>query len=66
MSGSGLAESLQTCYYKNTVKHMLTEKAVAREIRGHFPAEAVLEEALMKQFLMITKNLSNNEVESND
>ena len=45
---------------------MLTEKSITRAIRGYFPAEVVLEETLMKQFLMINKNLSNNGVESND
>ena len=35
MSGSGLAESLETCYGKNTVKHMLSGKAIARALCGH-------------------------------
>ena len=41
MSGSGLAESLETCYGKNTVyvnmlyiKRILTGKAIARALHG--------------------------------
>ena len=63
---SGLAESLETCYGKNTVKHMLIGIAIARALRGHFIVEAVLEETFMRPFLMINTNLSNTEVEGND
>ena len=66
MIGSGLAESLETCYSKNTVKHMLTGKVTARAIRGHFLVEVVLEETLIRPFLMINKNSSNTEVEGDD
>ena len=66
MSESGLAESLETCYGKNTVKHMLTGKAIARAFRGHFLVEAVLEETFMRPFLMMNRNSSNTEVEGND
>ena len=65
MSGSGLAESLETCYGKNTIKHMLTGKAIARALRGHVLVEAVLVETLMRPFLMINKNSSDTEVEGN-
>ena len=57
MSGSGLAESLEICYGKNTVKHMLIGKGIAR---------VLLEETLMPPFLIINKNSSNTEVEGND
>ena len=56
MSGSGLAESLETCYGKYTVKHMPTEKAITSALHEHFLVEAVLEETLMCPFLMINKN----------
>ena len=36
MSGSGLAEVLETVYATNTVSHMLNRKAISRAIRGHF------------------------------
>ena len=45
---------------------MLTGKAIARTLHGHFLVEAVLEETLMHPFLMINKNSSNTKVEGND
>ncbi|VDI23197.1 Hypothetical predicted protein [Mytilus galloprovincialis] len=36
MSGSGLAELMETVYAPNAVTHMFTGKAVARAVRGHF------------------------------
>ena len=65
MSGSGLAESLETSHGKNTIKHLLTGKVIVRALRGQLLVEAVLEETLMRQFLMRNKNLSNTEVEGN-
>ena len=65
MSGSGLVESLETCYGKNTIKHLLIGKVIVRALRGQLLVEAVLEETLMRQFLMRNKNLSNTEVEGN-
>ena len=35
MTGSGFAEVLETIYATNSVKHMLTGKAISRAIRGH-------------------------------
>ncbi|KAG1697184.1 hypothetical protein GQR58_006011 [Nymphon striatum] len=35
MAGSGLQELLETVYAANSVKHMLTGKAISRAIRGH-------------------------------
>ena len=66
MSDSGLGESLETCYGKNTVKLMLTGKAIATALRGRFLVEAVLEETFMRPFLMINTNSSNAEVEGNN
>lgn len=40
MAGSGLQEVLKLVYAKNAVGHMLTGKAVARAIRGHFLVDA--------------------------
>ena len=65
MSGSGLAESLETCYDKNTITHLLKGKVIARTLCGQLLVEIVLKETLMRQFLMINKNLSNTEVEGN-
>ena len=36
MSGSGLTELLELIYASNTVPHMLSGKAIARAVRGHF------------------------------
>ncbi len=35
MAGSGLQELLEIVYAANSVKHMLTGKAISRAIRGH-------------------------------
>ena len=42
---------------------MLTEKVIAIALCGQFLVETVLEETLMRPFLMISKNSSNTEVE---
>jgi len=42
MLGSGLQEVLQLVYAKNAIGHMLTGKAVARAVRGHFLVDAAL------------------------
>ena len=51
---------------KHIYRYILTGKAIARALRGHFLVEAVLEETLMRPFLMISKNSSNTEVEGNN
>ena len=71
MSGSGLAKSLETplsIYFLCgcTIKHMSTGKTIARVLRGHFLVKPVLQETLMPPFLLINKNSTNTEVESND
>ena len=35
MAGSGLSETLEIVYAKNSVDHMMSGKAVSRAIRGH-------------------------------
>ena len=45
---------------------MLTGRAIARAILGHFLVEAVLEETFMRPFLMINTNSRNTETEGND
>ena len=47
MSGSGLEDALECCYGPNAVTHMLTGKAFARAVRGHFLTEAALMVLLM-------------------
>ena len=36
MASSGLQELLEMIYASNVVVHMLTGKAIARTVRGHF------------------------------
>ena len=36
MASSGLQELLEMIYASNVVVHMLTGKAIARAVRGHF------------------------------
>ena len=42
MASSGLQELLEMIYASNTVVHMLTGKAIARAVRGHFIIDAAL------------------------
>lgn len=51
MKGSGLEEVLETVYGPNAVTHMMSGKAVARALRGHFLVEAALMNKLMAEVL---------------
>lgn len=51
MSGSGLAELLETIYGRKTVMHMITGKAVARALRGHYLTEAALLEKIITELV---------------
>ena len=50
MDGSGLSDALETCG-PNAVIHMLSGKAFARGLRGHFLTDAALGQMLMKLVL---------------
>ena len=41
-AGSGLQQLLEVVFAQNSVTYMLTGKAIARAVRGHFLADAVL------------------------
>lgn len=47
MAGSGLEEVLGKVYANNAVKHMLSGKAIARAMRGHFLVNAALNTVLV-------------------
>ncbi|CAH3151809.1 unnamed protein product [Porites lobata] len=47
MAGSGIEEVLELVYAKNAVPHILSGKAVARAIRGHFLVDAALNAMLV-------------------
>jgi hypothetical protein len=42
MSGSGLANLLETVYASTAVSHMMSGKALARAVRGHFLVDSTL------------------------
>ena len=46
MKGSGLEEVLGLMFGSNTIPHVLTGKAYARSVRGHFLVHAGLNELL--------------------
>ena len=47
MAASGIEEVLELVYAKNAVPHILSGKAVARAIRGHFLVDAALNAMLV-------------------
>ena len=51
MSGSGIQNVLEVIYANNTVGHMLSGKAVARALRGHFIVDAALNSLLAARVL---------------
>ncbi|ESN98242.1 hypothetical protein HELRODRAFT_177122 [Helobdella robusta] len=51
MAGSGISEILECCYGSNAIIHMLSGKAVARALRGHFLIESALHIMIMKNVL---------------
>lgn len=56
MAGSGLAELLQVLFGSDTVSHMLSGKAYARAIRGHFLVESALMTKLLKHLMPVEDN----------
>ena len=51
MAGSGLQETLELIYAPNAVVHMMSGKAIARAIRGHFLVDAALNALLVNDTL---------------
>ncbi len=47
MTGSGLQELLEVVYASNSVTHMMSGKAIARAVRGHFLVDAALNTMLV-------------------
>jgi len=56
MSGSGLSEALECCYGPNAVLHMISGKAVARALRGHFLIDSALNILLLRTVLDTSVN----------
>ena len=51
MKWSAFSESLETVYGPNAVIHMVSGKAVARALRGHYLVEAALMIKLLETFV---------------
>ena len=51
MENTGLEELLCTVYAPNTVSHMLSGKAIARAIRGHFLVDDALNTVIVKRLI---------------
>ena len=51
MEGTGLKDILETVFARNSVCHMLSGKAVARALRGHFLTDSALSCILIDQVL---------------
>ena len=47
-AGSGLQQWLEVVFAQNSVTDMLTGKAIARAVRGHFLADAILNAELYR------------------
>ena len=47
-AGSSLQQLLEVVFAQNSVTHMLTGKAIARAVRGHFFADAILKAELYR------------------
>ena len=53
MGGCGLKEVLELVYATNTVGHMLSGKALARAVRGHFLVDSALNALLVNECLIV-------------
>ena len=56
MSGSGIGELLELVYATNSVGHMMSGKAFAQAIRGHFLVDSRLNNILTDKILKEEKN----------
>jgi hypothetical protein len=69
MAGSGLQDVLELVYAKNAVVHMLSRKAIARAIRGHFLVDSALNCLLMRDVFNLpyqVNGVSGNQEEAED
>lgn len=58
MEGSDLEEVLQTIYGPNTVKHIMTGKALSRAFHGHMLVDSALSSMPLSEILTEEKNYS--------
>ena len=73
MSGSGIEDLLELVYAKNAITHMLSGKALARAVRGHFLVDAALNALLVCNTFdlplpvnNVSQNPNENDVEDTD
>ena len=59
MESSGLGDVLETVYGSNTVKHILSGKAISRALRGHFLVQSALMLQLLQPLLHFETSDSN-------
>ena len=48
MAGSGMEEMLEVCCASNVVRHLVSDKAIARVLRGHLLIESALTNKLIE------------------
>ena len=65
MAGSGLSELLEIVYAPNSVKHMLTGKALSRAVRAHLLVYAALHTMLLADAYNLPVPTDNDNGESN-
>ena len=61
MIGSGIEELLEMVYATNSVGHMMSGKAFARAIRGHFVVDSCLNNILINKIVKEENNLEDLE-----
>ena len=66
MTFSGLQEALQSIYAEQTVAHMLSGKALARAVRGHFIVYSALMAILVSSSYGTSLNLGEDDTDGTD
>ena len=65
MESSGIEDVLESVYGSNTVKHILSGKAISRTLRGHFLLQSALTINLLLPLIFFeTSNLALNQLEN--
>lgn len=62
MAGSGLEDVLELAYAKSAIRHMLSGKAVARAIRGHFLVDAAFNNLLVRDAFSLPADIATTEM----
>ena len=62
MKGSGLEEAMELVYAENSVRHIISGKAVSRALRAHF----LVESALVNKLMALRIDISGTDKEDNE